>query len=89
MLQLKPNIIFILFFRYNVVKHFKINYSTVKKIRQNKEEIRKIVANNGKFSRKRKHESSHEEMGEALIVWFHQMRAKNGTINGASSVTKE
>ncbi|CAF1493516.1 unnamed protein product [Adineta ricciae] len=66
----------------DVAKYFNIGYSTVKKIRQNEEEIRKVVVNNGNLSRKRKRESPNEEIGEALIAWFHQMRAQNATING-------
>ncbi|CAF3992847.1 unnamed protein product [Rotaria magnacalcarata] len=72
----------------DVAKQFNIGYSTVKKIRQNEEEIRKIVMNNGNLSRKRKRESPNEEIGEALIVWFHQMRAQNATINGPLMMEK-
>jgi hypothetical protein len=57
----------------DLAKDFNIGYSTVKKIRQNEEEIRKIVMNNGNLNRKS--ESPNEEIAEALIVWFHQMRA--------------
>ncbi|CAF1550825.1 unnamed protein product [Rotaria magnacalcarata] len=64
-----------------VAKDFNIGYSTVKKIRQNEEEIRKIALNNEKLNRKRKRESPNEEIGEALIAWFHQMRVQNATIN--------
>ncbi|CAF1455089.1 unnamed protein product [Adineta ricciae] len=72
----------------DVAKYFNIGYSTVKKIRQNEEEIRKVVVNNGNLSRKRKRESPNEEIGEALIVWFHQMRAQNATINGPLMMEK-
>ncbi|CAF2756316.1 unnamed protein product [Rotaria sp. Silwood2] len=60
----------------------------VKKIRQNEEEIRKIALNNGNLNRKRKRESPNEEIGEALIAWFHQMRAQNATINGPLMLEK-
>ena len=72
----------------DVAKDFNIGYSTVKKIRQNEEEIRKIVMNNGNLSRKRKRESPNEEIGEALIVWFNQMRAQNATIHGPLMMEK-
>ena len=65
-----------------VGKDFNIGYSTVKKIRQNEEEILKIALNNRNLNRKGKHESSNEEISEAFIAWFHQMRAKNAMING-------
>jgi hypothetical protein len=60
----------------------------VKKIRQNEEEIRKIALSNGNLNRKRKRESPNEEIGEALIAWFHQMRAQNATINGPLMLEK-
>ncbi|CAF1656308.1 unnamed protein product [Rotaria magnacalcarata] len=72
----------------DVAKDFNIGYSTVKKIRQNEEEIRKIALNNGKLNRKRKRESPNEEIGEALIAWFHQMRVQNATINGPLMLEK-
>jgi hypothetical protein len=72
----------------DVAKDFNIGYSTVKKIRQNEEEIRKIVMNNGNLSRKRKRESPNEEIGEALIVWFNQMRAQNAMIHGPLMMEK-
>ena len=40
------------------------------------------------LSRKRKRESPNEEIAEALIVWFHQMRAQNATINGPLMMEK-
>jgi hypothetical protein len=43
---------------------------------------------NGKLNRKRKRESPNEEIGEALIAWFHQMRAQNATINGPLMLEK-
>jgi hypothetical protein len=72
----------------DVAKHFNIGYSTVKKIRQNEEEIRKIALNNGNLNRKRRRESPNEEIGEALIAWFHQMRVQNATINGPLMLEK-
>ncbi|CAF1647808.1 unnamed protein product [Rotaria magnacalcarata] len=70
----------------DVTKYSNIGYSTVKKIRQNGEEIRKIALNNGNLNRKRK--SPNKEIGEALITWFHQMRAQNATINGSLMLDK-
>ena len=74
--------------RDEVAKDFNTGYSTVKKIRQNEEEIRKIALNNRNLNRKRKGESPNEEIGESLIAWFHQMRAKNATINGPLMLEK-
>jgi hypothetical protein len=42
--------------------------------------------NDGNLSRKR--ESPNGEIAEALIVWFHQMRAQNATINGPLMMEK-
>ena len=67
---------------------FNTGYSTVKKIRQNEEEMRKIALNNRNLNRKRKRESPNEEIGESFIAWFHQMRAKNATINGPLMLEK-
>ena len=71
-----------------MAKDFKIGYSTVKKIRQNEEEVRKIALSNGNLNRKRKRESPNEEIGETLIAWFHQIRARNATINGPLMLEK-
>ena len=71
-----------------VAKDFNTGYSMVKKIRQNEEEIRKIALNNRNLIRKRKRESPNEEIGESLIAWFHQMRAKNTMINGPLMLEK-
>ena len=71
-----------------VAKDFNTGYSTVKKIRQKEEEIRKIALNNRNLNRKRKRESPNEEIGESLIAWFHQIRAKNAMINGPLMLEK-
>ena len=71
-----------------LAKVFNIGYSTVKKIRQNEAEIRKIALNNRNLNRKRKCESSNEEIGEVRIAWFHQMRAQNAMMNGSLMLEK-
>lgn len=67
---------------------FKIGYSTVRKIRQQEEEIRKTAMINGNLDRKRKRESPNEEIGDALIAWFNQMRLENVVVNGPLMLEK-
>lgn len=72
----------------DVANDFKVGYSTVRKIKQHEEEIRKIALSNGNLDRKRKRESPNEEIGDALIAWFHQMRSENAVINGPLMLEK-
>lgn len=71
-----------------VAKAFNIGYSTVKKIRQQEDEIRNTAVSNGNLSRKRQRESMNGEIEDALLAWFHQIRAQNATVNGPLMLEK-
>lgn len=65
-----------------------IGFSTLKKIRKEEDDIRKLAVSNANLQRKRKRESPHEEVGDALVLWFQQMLAKNVPINGPLMLEK-
>lgn len=65
-----------------VSKEFGVHKGTISKIKSAEKEIRQEALSNGNINRKRKRESGNEDVGEALIEWFHQILAQGGTVNG-------
>ena len=74
--------------KMDVAREFGIGYSTVKKIKKNEDEILKKAAMSGNLLRKRCRPSPNEEVGNALITWYHQMKAENVPISGPIMLEK-
>lgn len=73
--------------KMDVAREFGIGYSTVKKIKKNEDEILK-KASGGNLLRKRCRPSPNEEVGNALIAWYHEMKAENVPITGPIMLEK-
>lgn len=71
-----------------VAKEFNVDQSTISRIKKQEASLREVALVNGNLSRKRKRESPHEEIGNALIVWFEQMKAQNAPISGPLMMEK-
>lgn len=67
--------------KVDVAKEFGIGYSTVKKIKQREIEILKKSNVSSNLYRIRDRKSRNDEIGDAVITWYHQMKADNA-ING-------
>lgn len=65
-----------------------IGFSTLKKIKRQENQIRQMAISNANLKRKRNRESLHEEVGDALVLWFQQMLSKNVPINGPLMMEK-
>ena len=65
-----------------MAKDFGVDKSTISRIKSKEKEIRGEALTNGNLNRKRKRESPNEDVGDALIAWFNQMRSQDAVING-------
>lgn len=74
--------------KMDVAREFGIGYSTVKKIKKNEEEIIKKAAESGNLLRKRCRRSPNEEVGNALITWYYQIKERNMPVNGPIMLDK-
>lgn len=73
--------------KMDVAREFGIGYSTVKKIKKNEDEIIKKASTSCNLQRKRCRRSPNEEIGNALITWYHQVKDRMA-INGPIMLEK-
>lgn len=71
-----------------VATEFGVHKSVISRIKKNEDEIQDKALANGNLNRKRQRESPNEDVADALIAWFHQMRVENAVINGPLMLEK-